>query len=1127
MLDFADGKVRLVATRANRDGALVGHPLRDLSKHIPNVECRVVAIYRGGRGILPDGDTVVQEADEVFFIAARKDTRTVLREMRKLDSPVRKVVIAGGGNIGLDLARAIEGSCQVKIIERDWQRARRISDELARAVVLHGDSADEELLLEENIDSADVFVAVTNAEEANILSAMLAKRLGARKVMALINKPAYAELVESGTIDIAISPQQITLGSLLAHVRRGDVVKVHSLAARRRRGDRSRGARGVARVTRRRPSARRDPAAARRDHQRHRSRRRGADGAPRHADPSRRPCDSVHRRPPADRRGGTAVRGRRRVRLVSAEAQRPAAAAGVSALRGSMSLLPVLFALSGCAALIYQVVWFEQLGLSLGTSAISLGVLLAAFMGGMGLGSVWLARSVSGALPALRVYAALELGIGALGVAALVLIPLAGNAYTAWAGNGSASLLLRALAAAICLLPATVLMGATLPVVAGAVAGERDAGQRLGFCYAANIGGGVLGSLGAAFYLLRVHDVYVATAVAATLNLVGAALAWYAAARPPWRSVGPAVELEPAARARGAIYWATGASGFTALSSEVLWTRHLSLLFGATVYAFALILAVFLLGLGVGSAGGAMLGRRLDPRRALAGCQLALAVALAWAAYIIARSLPFWPLDVTLPTTASTMLQLDWLRTAWAVLPAALLWGASFPLALAACATPAALSRATVGRLYSLNTAGALAGALLTALVLIDTVGSRRIEQGSVLVAGGVGLWLLLGPGMRRQAPALAAGIAAAAVIAGLAYVLPAVPAKLIAYGRFLPTRGADANVVYWGEGLAASVAVTREPNGLLTYHNAGKTQASTYPQDLRLQKMLGHLATLVADRPASVFVIGLGAGITAGAASVDPAVEQVVVAEIEPLVPQIAARFFSTYNQGVVANPKVEIRIDDGRHYLATTSRRFDVITSDPLDPWVKGAATLYTREFWQLVKARLTAGGVVTAFVQLYETNDAAVRSEIATFLDVFPNGALFANRVDGIGYDAVLLARADGGPIDVERVDRRLRSTAYGRVSDSLAASGFASALDLLGTYAGDAPAMSTWLAGAARNTDRNLRLQYLAGASLNSYRANDILAGLVAAPAPLSERLFVGPAATLEALRQRVGAAPGDD
>jgi trk system potassium uptake protein TrkA len=229
VLEFADGKVRLVATRANRDGALVGHPLRDLPKHIPNVESRVVAIYRGGKGVIPDGNTVVEEGDEVFFLTARSNARTVLREMRKLDDPVRKVVIAGGGNIGLDLARALEGVCQVKIIERDWQRARRISDQLTRAIVLHGDSADEELLLEENIDSTDVFVAVTNAEEANILSSMLAKRLGARKVMALINRIAYAELVEAGTIDIAISPQQITLGTLLAHVRRGDVVRVHSL----------------------------------------------------------------------------------------------------------------------------------------------------------------------------------------------------------------------------------------------------------------------------------------------------------------------------------------------------------------------------------------------------------------------------------------------------------------------------------------------------------------------------------------------------------------------------------------------------------------------------------------------------------------------------------------------------------------------------------------------------------------------------------------------------------------------------------------------------------------------------------------------------------------------------------
>lgn len=232
VLEFAEGKIRLVAARAHEGGALIGHPLKELSQHIPNVECRVVAIYRGGEGIIPEGDTVVEEDDEVFFIAARKDIRAVLSEMRKLDEPVRSVVIAGGGNIGVRLAQALEDTNDVKLIERDSERAKAVSEKLNKTMVLKGDATDEPFLLEENIDSADVFVSVTNADEANILSAMLAKRLGAHKVMALINKPAYTELVSAGTIDVAISPPQITLGTLLAHVRRGDVVKVHSLRQR-------------------------------------------------------------------------------------------------------------------------------------------------------------------------------------------------------------------------------------------------------------------------------------------------------------------------------------------------------------------------------------------------------------------------------------------------------------------------------------------------------------------------------------------------------------------------------------------------------------------------------------------------------------------------------------------------------------------------------------------------------------------------------------------------------------------------------------------------------------------------------------------------------------------------------
>jgi trk system potassium uptake protein TrkA len=229
VLEFADGRVRLVGAIADRRGPMVGQKISVLKQHVPHAEGRIAAIYRQGAAIEITGETVIEEGDEIFFVAAKRDIRLFMSEMRKLEDPVRRVVIAGGGNIGLRLALALEQTNQVKIIERDPRRATFISEQLNKAIVLVGDAADEELLLEENIDSVDVFCGLTNAEEANILSAMLAKRLGAHKVMALINRASYVGLVESSAIDIAISPQQVTIGSLLAHVRRGDVVKVHSL----------------------------------------------------------------------------------------------------------------------------------------------------------------------------------------------------------------------------------------------------------------------------------------------------------------------------------------------------------------------------------------------------------------------------------------------------------------------------------------------------------------------------------------------------------------------------------------------------------------------------------------------------------------------------------------------------------------------------------------------------------------------------------------------------------------------------------------------------------------------------------------------------------------------------------
>jgi spermidine synthase len=787
--------------------------------------------------------------------------------------------------------------------------------------------------------------------------------------------------------------------------------------------------------------------------------------------------------------------------------------------------LLALFAASGCAALIYQIVWLERLALAIGSSAPSVGVVLATFMGGLGLGS-WLASRAAPPSSPLRRYALIELALGALGLVTLAAIPLLGGAYAALAGGAAWSIGARLLVAAIVLLPATTLMGATLPIVATlAGTGPRGA-ARLGWLYAANTAGGMLGAVVAAFYLLRIHDAFVATYVAVALNVgVAAAAACLARGRAPPQAA--AVETPPrTARVSGvgAIYGAAAISGMTALTAEVLWTRHLSLLLGGTVYTFALILAVLLLGLGAGSGAGAAAGKRSDPRIALAACQALLAIAMAAGTYAVARSLPFWPIDVTLPTTAAAALQLDLLRVAYVVLPSALLWGASFPLALAALARAGEEPRRAIGRLYAANTAGAIVGALATTFVLIVIVGSQRAEQLMILASAGAAVWLLVRyRGFESRALQRSAAIAAAFALVGIA--VPALPPALVAYGRFLPTRGVNANVVYVGEGVTASIAVTEEPDGTLTYHNAGKTQASTYPQDMRLQRMLGHLTTLVVAEPRSVLVVGLGAGITAGAVSLDPAVERVVVAELEPLVPTVAAAFFETPNHYVVANDKVDIRIDDGRHLLATTSERFDAITSDPLDPWVKGAAALYTREFWQLCKTRLNDGGAVTVFVQLYETSEDAVRSELATFLDVFPNAVVFANTVEGMGYDLVLVGRNGSEPIDVARMTHRLARADYARVAASLRAVGFDSALDLVGTFAADASSLEQWLAGADVNTDRNLRLQYLAGAGLNVLEAGKIFAALTATDASVRASVFTGTPAQLEELRQRVAARQG--
>jgi spermidine synthase len=615
-----------------------------------------------------------------------------------------------------------------------------------------------------------------------------------------------------------------------------------------------------------------------------------------------------------------------------------------------------------------------------------------------------------------------------------------------------------------------------------------------------------------------------ATFVAVGVNVLVAALGWVLAARAPRGLRDDDVRPKPDATSESAtVYAAIALSGFAALAGEVIWTRQIGLLFGATVYTFSIILAAFLIGLGGGSAAGSALGRHVTrPRVALACCQLLAAAAIAWTAHKLTVSFPYWPITPTLSPGFSVDFEMDFVRTLWAVLPAAFFWGASFPLALASLAATERNSARLVGGVYAANTVGAVVGALSASLLLVSWIGSQRAQQlmmlTSVLAAAAA-----LGSvsSVRRAGFAGAFGVVALAVFDGVLLAgVPPVPGLLIAYGRFTATvQGQAGEILYSGEGLHSSVAVSRLPNGRLGYHNAGKIQASSEPQDMRLQRMLGHLTTLVPRQARSVLVIGCGAGVTAGAVSIDPRVERVTIAEIEPLVPRVVSKYFGTENHHVIDNPKVRVQIDDARHFLLTSKEKFDAITSDPLDPWVKGAATLYTKEFFEAAKAHLNPGGVVTLFVQLYESTPEAVKSEMATFFAVFPNGIIAGNTFRGIGYDTVLLGQEGPTRIDVDTLDARLTDPAYAPVAQSLRDVGVGSAVDLLASYAGRAADLQPWLQDAAINHDGDLRLQYLAGLGLNANEGDRVYAEILKYRR-YPDDLFAGSEQTLAQLRSRI-------
>jgi len=822
-----------------------------------------------------------------------------------------------------------------------------------------------------------------------------------------------------------------------------------------------------------------------------------------------------------------------------------------------MMRLYLMFALSGAAGLIYEVVWFQFLRFTVGANAQTLAVLLACFMGGLFIGSAFCARVVSPRRSALIAYAWLEVGIAIFGA----LLPLALSAIREWyftfAGSGGMAMALRLGISAALLLPPTILMGATFPVLTRAVGPGAVQGRRIGLLYAANIVGAVAGALGAAFVLVPALTYSGANWLAVGLNLVVALIAWTlagrlkdpaqdksakcAADRPihdpsggaahPIASLGTAATGQTSTCGSTSVYLAYALSGCAALAFEVLWSRLLGVAFGATVYAFASVLGVFLLGLALGSAWASRLVDRMrDARRSLAATQILVIAAVSGTALLAPwASAGMADVEHRLGGGAAVIAALNLLRTAIIVLPGSILFGMAFPIALRALGIRFGDSAAVVGRLYAFNTVGAVIGSLATGFVLFPRFGSQTATAQLVLLplAATLILWL---PPRLNWAPwivALAAvgltfctplaSVAAQAahdyiyrvedlsqslfifgiplligvfailvkhVRFGWAYSLAIVgallafstrtPAKFYVFGWQYGRSGLMrefSDIIYFDEGVMAPVAVFFGGSADLQVSINSRICASSSQGDMQLQRMIGHVPVLLSRDPSDCVVVGLGAGVTSGAVASHPDVERVWIAELEPKVVNAAAHM-AAFNQDVVRNPKVTLVFDDGRHFIASSGRKFGVITSDPIHPRVAGAAALFTADYFALCRDHLVDGGVFAQWIGLYELTDDGLRSIVAAFAEAFPDGTLWMTATD-----ALLIGSTGPLSIDVARLRDQLSSS--DAVRESLAFINVRDAEDVLKSLLCTCDSLDGYLAGAPVNRDANLFLQFSAG------------------------------------------------
>ncbi len=765
------------------------------------------------------------------------------------------------------------------------------------------------------------------------------------------------------------------------------------------------------------------------------------------------------------------------------------------------------FFVSGVAGLIYQVAWGKALGLLFGHTVYAMATVLAVFMGGLAAGSVQLGRWSEGRPRPIALYGWVELGVavtGALSLAGLARVrSLYLAAYHLVAGSAAALLLLRFLGAAVVLLLPTFLMGGTLPIlVRGLTRSSAELGFRVSRLYWVNTAGAVAGTLAAGFLLLPTLGLRLTVVVAVGLNVLAGTTALVLSRLAPEIVLASSTRAEGSAGARPQqqltfLLTGFGVVGATAMAYEIGWARLLATILGSSTYAFTLMLGTFLTGIVLGSiVFECWLGRSHEARLSNFAWTQTLTAVAALSFLIFFRQLPrvVPPLLRATHQSFGRLVLAQFVTSALAMLPAAVLFGFNFPLVALLIAgrdsTDPGHARG-VGRAYAANTLGAIAGAVATGFWLVPRLGSFRV----VALAAGVNLLLALRVIARADAPERRLARAVAINIALLASIGVVGWSKMF----YSPTLATFGTVLYWNlyegrltlaetaratdivfaaDGLNASISVARAEDYIALRTN-GKVDASNH--DRTTQLLVGHLGAIFHSAPERVLVIGFGSGMTVSALARYPGVERIDCVEIEPAVIR-AAPYLESLNRGVLKDPRLHVILDDARNFLLTTRERYDLIISEPSNPWIAGVAALFTEEYYRGALARLEPGGIFVQWVQAYALNPEDLRMVLATFVPCFPQVTLW----HGDSPDLLLLARVVPAPLELDRL-RALWSDAALRADYE--ALGMRRPEGLFAFYLLDDADLRHVAAGTRRNTDDRTLLEYRAPHALLTKNLED--------------------------------------